>query len=177
MRVFIGIPFNDETIKGIENIQKQLKSLPAKCKYVEPENFHICISFLGEIELEKLNSIKKSVIDVCKRHGKFKVKATGIKLIPNVKHIRVVAIGIGSEGDKLENITKDINMVSFGDSKPSHITLCRVKKIFDKEEFIKIINGIEIDLGEIEVDYMDFVKSDLSPNGPEYTTLERIELL
>lgn len=174
MRVFIGIkiPPNDKILKVLESLKKF-----GGMKHVEPENIHICLKFLGEVDEEKIEDVKK-VLDGLSGFGSFKIKLKSIGAFPSQNFIRV--IWIGATSDKLISLAKliDSELGMHGFRKETreftpHITLARVKKkpvedikqIFSDEEF-----------GDFEAKEVELIQSMLKPTGPEYVTLHKVAL-
>lgn len=174
MRCFVGIFLPSDIKNNIVTIQNQLKKLPMKCKFVEKNNLHICLSFLGEIKEEKIKSICEKLKNVCRKYSKFNVKISGIKLIPSETFIRVIVLDIKNE--TLENLRKDVKNEIGGDSKPSHITLCRVKKIENRKNIVEKIREINYNIGSFVISKVSLIKSTLSRSGPTYETLFEIDL-
>jgi len=137
VRCFVGLFIPTEIKEKIIKIQNQIQKLPITLKLVEAENLHICLSFLGEIKEEKIKNICEKLDSICKRYNKFEVEISGIKLIPSENYVRVLALDVKS--NMLESIRKDVEKEIGGDSKPLHLTLCRIKKIEDKKETIEKI--------------------------------------
>ena len=50
MRLFTAIHFNDETIRELLRVQRELKSIEPDCNYSRVENLHLTIEFLGECD-------------------------------------------------------------------------------------------------------------------------------
>ena len=62
MRLFIAIDFSRECKSYIQNIQKDVYGkLEEKGTIVPPENFHLTLAFLGEVEQKRLNNIKSAM--------------------------------------------------------------------------------------------------------------------
>ena len=59
----------------------------------------------------------------------------------------------------------------------SHITLARMKKIHDKPLFLDYIKNIKTKNIKFRIGDFSFKKSELRPEGPVYTDLERYELI
>ncbi len=174
VRCFIGI-FAPENIKEkVVTLQNELKHL-INSKMVEKENLHICFSFLGEIEEREIEKIANTMDGIAKNYEKFDVKISGIKLIPSEKYIRVIALGVIDE-DKIKNLNKEIKQKIGGDTKPPHLTLCRVKSIPEKKAFLEKIKKIELDFGTMTIDSLCLVKSKLSKSGPIYSIIHRSAL-
>jgi 2'-5' RNA ligase len=169
VRCFVGLFIPTEIKEKIIKIQNQIQKLPITLKLVEAENLHICLSFLGEIKEEKIKNICEKLDSICKRYNKFEVEISGIKLIPSENYVRVLALDVKS--NMLESIRKDVEKEIGGDSKPLHLTLCRIKKIEDKKETIEKIKKIESEVWKFEVEKISLIKSILQKSGPIYTSL------
>jgi 2'-5' RNA ligase len=169
VRCFVGLFIPTEIKEKIIKIQNQIQKLPITLKLVEAENLHICLSFLGEVKEEKIKNICEKLDSICKRYNKFEVEISGIKLIPSENYVRVLALDVKS--NMLESIRKDVEKEIGGDSKPLHLTLCRIKKIEDKKETIEKIKKIESEVGKFEVEKISLIKSILQKSGPIYTSL------
>jgi 2'-5' RNA ligase len=169
VRCFVGLFIPTEIKEKIIKIQNQIQKLPITLKLVEAENLHICLSFLGEVKEEKIKNICEKLDSICKRYNKFEVEISGIKLIPSENYVRVLALDV--KNNMLESIRKDVEKEIGGDSKPLHLTLCRIKKIEDKKETIKKIKKIESEVGKFEVEKISLIKSILQKSGPIYTSL------
>ena len=61
IRAFIAIDFPDEVVKEIARVQEVLGKRQFTGKMTEPENLHLTLKFFGEIDEEKLKSIRKEL--------------------------------------------------------------------------------------------------------------------
>lgn len=172
VRCFIGI-FAPEKIKNaMAELQDGIKKLPMDCKFVEKENLHISISFLGEVSDSEVERISAELDSICKNYKKFEIVLSGIKLIPNENYIRVVAVGI--ENKILHEIGQLVKRRVGGDVKPPHLTLCRVRSVENKEkvsEEIKKYNTAQF--GSFVAENIQLIKSELQRSGPVYTTVHK----
>ncbi len=176
MRVFVGIILPKEISSKIKEIQKEIEKMPIKCKMVEEYNLHICLSFLGEVEEKKVEIFKKILDSIATKHKKFETKIEKIKLIPNENFVRVIALDVNSE--ELEKIRREVESKIGGDSKPLHITLCRVKNISDKKKFFEKYEKIKnVSIGIFKVESLQIIKSILTREGPIYEIVHESKLL
>jgi len=173
LRLFtcVWIP-NDIKLK-IESLQKELMKQPIKAKFVELENLHFTVTFLGDIKEKDLNMLKAKLDSSVKNVERFHVKLEGLKIIPNEEFIRVIGVKIKDEGKNVLNLIKkvgkSIDGKYYGVAK---LTLCRVKKVYDKhslKSFIEKNHNVEI--GTFEVKNVALVKSTLTRSGPIYETI------
>ena len=65
IRCFIAIDLPREVINSIKDIQKLLKKQSLfNGNFTEPENLHLTLKFLGEIEEEKVEGVKKRLKEI-----------------------------------------------------------------------------------------------------------------
>ncbi|MEM5830472.1 MAG: RNA 2',3'-cyclic phosphodiesterase, partial [Candidatus Aenigmatarchaeota archaeon] len=168
---FIAYFLEENLREKIEKIQKELKSLNAfQAKYVERENLHLSFTFLGEIEsVEPI--IKK--LESFRNYGKIEAKLKNLLLIPSKEYFRVIAIGVESE--KAEKLRKEIVEKIGGDSKPLHLTLCRVKSVNNKQKVFDFQQKFNFE-ESIIIDRICLVKSTLTFSGPIYEIIHEISL-
>ncbi len=171
IRCFIGLFVSDVLKNKIIDLQDKIKKLPVKAKFVEPENLHMCLSFLGEVEDERIEEISKNLDSIANEFKRFEVELSGIKIIPSENYIRVLALDVLDKEKNLEKITKEIKNKIGGNIKPTHLTLCRVKSVLDKKGFIEKIKKIDSKIGKLIVPSILLIKSTLQKPGPVYSVL------
>lgn len=173
LRLFTCVWLPNELRERIMNFQKEIMKLPIKAKYVEVENLHFTITFLGNVKNRDLKILKEKLDASVENVDKFHVKVSGLKIIPNENFIRVIGINIKDESGKVSNLIKKV-AESIGGKyyEKQKLTLCRIKKIYDKE---KVRNFIEknrnIEIGGFQVNSVTLVKSTLTREGPVYETV------
>ena len=171
-RVFLAINISTKLKEKIaaDFLDKlQIKGL----KPVKKENLHLTMKFLGDCsedaieiiihKLQALNKIKKFEIEL-KGIGDFEKK--------------VIWIGVTKSNDELVKINSQINsLLSLGEEKfSSHLTLAR-NKFLDHDKLTDILNELnKIEFKEkIFSESLDLMESKLTPNGPKYFVLKKIE--
>lgn len=171
VRLFVGI-FVPENLKSkIAGLQGEIAKLPLQCKFVEKENLHISLSFLGEIADEEIGPLKEKLDTVSRSYKKFGVRVSGLSLIPSRNYVRVMALEI--RDGIINQISKHVEKEIGGDIKPPHLTLCRVKSISDKNLFLEKISEMDFDAGSFLVESVDLIKSELGSAGPVYSSLHK----
>jgi len=174
VRAFIGVVIQEEIKRYVIGIQEQLKSLLIEAKFVEPENLHISLSFLGDVEDAEVEKIKSKLDEISKSCEKFEIILGSIILIPNEKFTRVVALDVKS--DALEAIRKDVVKSIGGKSHPAHLTLARVKVVTEREKFVENVNKIVQKEMSVKVDSICLIESILERTGPIYKILHKSHL-
>ena len=175
-RCFIGVMIPEELKGNIESVKDELKKLAMRYKFVEKENLHICLSFLGEVEEGKIKSISKELESICKNYQNFEVVIDGIKMIPSESYIRVLALDVVDRSGSLDETRRDIQEKIGGNSKPPHLTICRVKNIESKSSTIQKIKSIKTEEFPFTVASIQIIKSELRKTGPIYTSIFEAQL-
>jgi 2'-5' RNA ligase len=179
LRLFVCVWIPNEIKEKIIKFQNEMRELPIDANFVETDNLHITVTFLGYKDLKEVEKIKSGVTVALKDMKKFNTRIKELKVIPNENYIRVIGISIEDENNLLANLIKKVAKEIGGDYyEKQKITLCRVKKIYDKapvKDFIKKNTNIEI--GSFEIDSVVLVKSVLTKHGPVYETIYRHQLM
>lgn len=167
VRVFIGVMIPEKLLPKILDIQEKLGKILPNTKFVERENLHISLLFIGDVAEDQLPSIKEKMDSVCNNYDILDVFVDKISLIPNENSTRVIALNIVS--GELELLRNDISKTIHGSSYPSHITLCRLKP--DRNNDIKSVSNLRFNQIKFVVDRIFLMESILQKTGPVYKTL------
>jgi 2'-5' RNA ligase len=165
------------------DLKNALDGTSADLKLVDPENIHITLKFLGDIDEDLVDSITASMQRAVAGIKPFTLKFSGLGAFPNQNYIKVIWIGLDNT-ENLEVIAKrldsDLKTLGFRPEKrgfSAHLTVARVKSRRGKDELWKLISQYKTsEFGEIEVGTIRLKKSDLTPKGPIYTTIKEIKL-
>src|SRR3989344_1357871 len=177
MRTFIAIELPEDVKAKIFHAFEKLKeSNLVRGKFVEKDNLHLTLKFIGEVPLEKLASKFKNFSCSTGKTGVF----------PNENHVNSVHIELVSDDDKLNELQKVIeeSLVKLGikkdekndESFKSHITALRVYVVKNKELFSKKLNNLHIKEIEFDIENFSLIKSELTPQGPIYRTIKKFNL-
>lgn len=175
VRLFIGIDLPRLTKDKLFSLGSKIP-LPSnsKLKWVEAENMHITLKFLGEIEDSKIKSIIDSLSKISFKS--FDCRISKFSPFPSLKLIKIIS-GIITKGDVElkelanlvdESLSKIVPRESRGFT--THLTLARVKTPGNKEEFGEAVKKPSFDI-DFKVNEFKLIKSVLTETGPKYTTL------
>lgn len=157
MRIFFSVNLP-------ERVKNRLVSLysffDGKIKFVEKDNLHITLLFLGDVDPDKIAE------RVNVNHQKFRAKLSSVAIFS--KRVIVVKVDDGGNLKALNEKLKEQLDVKDKPYKP-HITIGRIKKLESREK-------PEVDDIEFEVGSFSLMKSELMPEGPVYTELKRYSL-
>jgi len=183
IRVFIAVDFNDvEIVNNILTLQKRIIDIEADVKFVEKENLHITLKFLGEVIPNTIASIQKVLSDI--KFKPFNVFVRGVGAFPNYRNIRVVWIGVEEGFEELKSIQNEIDekLVALGFKKEKdfipHLTIGRIKSGRNKDKLIGILNEFrDFNFGKQLIDTIHLKKSILTSRGPIYSNLYSIKAM
>lgn len=180
IRTFVAIDLSSEVTEGLKTLQNKLiNECPGKIAWVKPENIHLTLKFLGEIEEGRWEQIFLSLKDVASRYSPFNVFVKGLGCFPRIENPRVVWAGITCEGDKLFSLQKDVdkclNEFGFPEDKReyhAHLTLGRIKVLKERMRWKEIVRSFrDVEVGTLNVEKTVLFKSTLKPAGAVYTVL------
>jgi 2'-5' RNA ligase len=187
MRCFIAIDIDEKTIAAIADVQKQLNAKvdikKGDVKWVEPDNIHLTLKFLGEIDDSKLPEIQEITELVAAAHNKFTLDIETVGSFGG-RTAKVVWVGAGKGADELIALQKDLDdqLEQAGYPKEdrefsAHLTICRVK---NPKAGFKLAEAIgqfaKLKLGSINANAVCVYQSQLTPEGPIYTQLASFKL-
>ena len=174
-RCFVALDLPREAINEIKRIQDIIKKKNLFAgKFIEPENLHLTLKFLGEVDGEKIEKVREKLKEIkfnCFESGLGEV---GVFSSRYNSYVRVIWVKLNGKG--VFDLQKQIDETLSGLFEPefrfmSHITIARVKHVFDRKRFLDYVKGIKIKRIRFEIDKFFLKKSELFADGPVYTDL------
>lgn len=183
MRIFIAIPVDENLKKSILSVQDRLSVSDASIKFVEEENLHFTIKFLGEVTEDVLEKIKNVLKEESEKFESFEIKIAGIGCFPSKNYIRVVWLGVKDGQQTFSALLRSIDdgLVNLGFDREvgytPHLTLGRVRSIRAKEKLSSVLASLEdVEIGNMKVNKIELFESILKRTGPEYRELFTVNL-
>ena len=185
IRSFIAVNLNSDIKKYLNSLQAYLNIPESKIKWVEKNNLHLTMKFLGSISLEQTELIKSELEEIASRYSPFIIKlSSNIGTFPTYKMPRIIWVGIKEGISELKELYNSIENKLSNKGFPredkdfsGHITIGRVKFIRDKTNFIQILKRTEVNNFTQEVGSIDLMESKLTPSGPIYNITAKFPLL
>ena len=177
VRCFIALELDPEVISFMGEIQNLIKKKNFFYgKFTETENLHLTLKFLGEIEEEKIEAVKKRLEKI--KFKKFEASLGGLGVFINrynsILWLKLNGIGIWDLQKEIDLVLNDI--FSSEEFFMGHITLARMKKIINKEGMLDYIKNMKQKKFKFIIKDFCFKKSELRSDGPVYSNLERYSL-
>ncbi len=185
MRTFIAVPLNDAVRKKTVVLQQQLAQLGPKVKWVEPENLHVTMLFLGEVDAREVLDVCKVVENAAGKLPPLAMTVAGVGGFPNLRRPRTLWVGIEDGAQELIRLHDDIEveLLRLGcyrredRSFTPHITLGRVRgDELTPELQAALTNNVNWVAGGVSVTDVHVMSSELTAGGPVYTVLSRAKL-
>ncbi|MDD5166551.1 MAG: RNA 2',3'-cyclic phosphodiesterase [Candidatus Omnitrophica bacterium] len=179
MRTFIAIELPQKIKDALERLQNQLKTTGADVKWVSPQNIHLTLKFLGEIDDKKIGEATKILEDNAKNEKTFPLRLASIGAFPKIDTPRVIWIGV-AQGDSetkkiagsLEDAFSKIGIPKEDRPFSSHITIGRVRSPQNRDKLVQELKTLADSSGkenlEFTADKITLFKSTLTPKGPLY---------
>jgi len=179
VRTFIGIALNDEVRKNLVSLQQELSGAGSKVKWVEEENLHLTMKFLGDVDMTLTAEIGQILQDSVAEVKPFTFTVCGAGAFPNPASARIVWVGTTGPVETLTKIFNYLNenLTQFGVARENrryvpHITVGRVKSASKGRELAELINkNSEKVFGDVDASEILLMMSELSSSGPKYTVL------
>ena len=183
LRCFIAIDIPEPIKRELGDISDLLKKYDVDIKWVPVSTIHLTVKFLGKTPEILLQKIQESLFNVVLSYNPFYIKIYGVGVFPDRRHPRVVWIGT-EESAALKQLTVDIesSMASLGFQKEKkdfspHLTLGRVRSQRGMIQLLhELDNFRDRDFGNMSVDHILLMKSELKSTGAEYSRLCAIPL-
>lgn len=169
MRIFVAVDMPEFVKIEVVKIQRNLPEFIGK--FIEKENLHLTLKFLGEVDEESVEEIKKRLAGI--KFNKLNLVVDNLGIF-STKFVRIVWLHIFGAEELQKKIDEAlIDLFSKEVRFMSHLTIARVKSVKDRNKFLEAISGIKIPRLEFVCDSFELKKSVLKSNGPVYETLEK----
>lgn len=179
--VAVNIKPTSQLIFVYQKLQLKLKG--DKIKWVDPDNFHLTLKFIGETDEDLLLEIISEIENLLENFNRFKITLLGFGRFSTRKHTRVIWLGIDDPNNQLSIIANKLNrsLKPLG-IKPeqktfkAHLTVGRVKFIQNERVLSDFMNTYSNQkFQEISIDEIILYESVLTSSGPVYNSLKVVK--
>ena len=182
MRVFIAVPLPADLKAELVALRQVLQRLPLEAAWVRDAGFHITLKFLGEVDSTQIGAIFSCMTATAKHYHPFALSLSGVGVFPNESGPRVLWVGVQDATGVLRQVqrTLDARLTQIGfppEDRPfaPHLTLARLKRVRRRGEFLAGLKAHrEAVLGELDVDHMELIESQLHPSGARYSIVNAV---
>lgn len=171
MRLFLSCAIPQDISNYIHELARQLPDV----QLTIPHNIDLTIKFLGDVQDNKLDEIKKKLSQI--KFKSFKATLDDIGVFTE-DFLRVVWVGLTPE-ERFNELHECVDKALEGLFQKekhfkAHLTLARIKFVEDKKKFLDAIKKIKTEPKTFVVDKLILFKSKLSPKGATHEPLLEI---
>jgi len=186
LRLFWAVNLSSEIKAKTADLQSQLKKSGADVKWVEEENFHLTVSFLGDTEPDLIPVMVEKAKKQVSSLDPFTLRIENLGVFPRKGTPKVIWAGVNGEKDKFVKLYNQMQQVlaplGFSpEGKPfsPHLTLGRVRSSRGLEAMLanlSVLNSGNSVVGDTIVESVDLMQSELTSKGAVYKVLEVVKL-
>ena len=176
MRLFVAIELDEPFRKHLIKLQESLRPNLPHVSFTKPENLHLTLKFIGEVEEKKVPALCDALSAVT-REGSFLLNYTGLDFLPERGPIRIIAAAVDG-GDKLLALQKGIEEACTTQNIPrenrrfrAHITLARDRRGMPRSKKPKVDENVN---AAMTVSEFVLMQSKLANKGSQYTILQHV---
>ena len=182
IRTFIAVDLADGVKGRLTALQEKLGRSAGGVKWTPPENFHLTLLFLGEVEELETVSICRVVQQRARKHTPFSVDVGGLGAFPNLRRPKILWAGMTDGVPELRALHADLEegLLDLGCYRREereytpHLTLGRLSHDDRAEDWGGILaKYTDWDGGTTPVDEVLVMASEMRRGGPEYSVLGR----
>ncbi len=176
MRAFIAVDVTSDLIAKVADLTHELE-LQEGFRLVAPENMHLTLKFLGEIDEKQVPQLVELLegIDL----APFQVTLKGVGVFPSERFVRVA--WVGGESPEIMELQKEVEEKAAGlgfkrerEVYIPHLTLARADRKVDVGGWLAAHKDTVF--GSCTIDKITLYKSSLTPSGPVYEVLHEKRL-
>ncbi len=179
-RVFFGVHIDEDVRSAAVELQRQLMQAGDRVKWVEPENLHFTLRFIGDTALSGIPHITKAARQAAGRVSAFSVDIAGVGAFPSPARAR--SLWLGCTGGVTEFVALHTNLawaleqaeLVEPEQRPftPHMTLGRVRERPSIELVSRIDSLADAPVGSMRCSAFSLIRSTLTGSGPVYEVLE-----
>ena len=183
IRTFICIEI-PESIKGrIEELQGSLRTAGAQVSWVKAANIHLTLKFLGDVELSRIDIIKRAAERAASSIDPFEIEVFDAGCFPSPRNPRVLWVGLKNIPEELKRLHRELEEYlsregfQRGQKKFSpHLTIGRIRSPRNASRVAEDLIEKGFEAENFQAHEIIVMRSDLNPGGSVYTPQARINL-
>ena len=108
-RTFIALEIKENIKELLAGIQQKIGSEIGGIKWVQPNNLHLTLKFLGQTREDKIEDISDILINTADNLNSFNLSVSGLGAFPSSNNPKVIWAGLKAD-DVLYKFQKDIDI-------------------------------------------------------------------
>lgn len=183
VRTFVAVELTPEIRTRANQLIGALRRVVADVRWSPPENMHLTLKFLGDVEVLEVPRVCDAVKQAVRDATPFNIEIRGAGAFPDSQRPRTVWLGVGEGAEELARIHERLEAalapLGFREEcrryRP-HLTLGRVRDSQPGSSFARALAAHETyAAGAMMVGEVAVVSSELSRSGSKYEVLGHID--
>ena len=183
-RCFIAIELNQQIQSQIKTLQQRITAIDLDAKWVQPENIHITLRFLGNLKDPRVKDIKDAFLDLVSDAPSFSISIGALGVFPDIQRPQTLWVGIEQGHDQVISLARNVEngLCRLGFPKEKkifipHLTIARLRCAKNTEKLKDFLSKeTSLDSPSCPITHVSLIKSSLTPQGPVYETLKSYTL-
>ncbi len=185
-RLFFAVEIPSQVRARAVQVQRRLsRAAGGMVKWVEPENLHITLKFIGEVEAGKVEQVRRIGRQAALKARPMNIEVAGAGAFPSPSSVRVLWLGVRGDTAELAGLAEALEAgleeagICGRESRPfvAHLTLGRARRGARLRGIAPALAEFEGEsFGEFRVESFVLMRSHLRPEGPVYEVVERFSL-
>lgn len=179
VRSFIAILLDDPVRAAVAAEVERLKPLAHSVSWVAPQNLHLSLKFLGEVEVAALEAAKEALAEAASEAEPFTLTFHGLGAFPGLARPRVIWVGVAQGARECQAIQARVEAALAQRGMPKearpytpHLTIARVRAPRGLAGLQQAIaRDARREFGQVGVTSISLMRSELHPEGARYTEL------
>ncbi len=184
LRLFVAVGVPDEVRDNLARFQVELRQADPDYRWVQPENFHLTLRFLGDVSRGRVEPLAQHLRWAAADQSPFQFLLAGAGAFPSLGRPRVLWAGVDQGRGRLEELAQAVEAAveeaGFPPDKrrfSPHLAVARARgqprggPVSDR-----LRSARERVFGRIDCREMILMSSQLKRGGPVYTPVESFDL-
>lgn len=187
-RTFLAVMPSGDIVERAQRAITRLRRFADNVKWVERENLHWTLQFLGEIDDQEVYDVCQAAEQAASRVAPFALVAHGVGAFPSVSRPRTLWLGAAEGADplielhrQLDEVLKPLGFRGENRRFQPHLTLGRAGRGLRPAESAALAEDLaklaDYEGGTQSVDELTVLASRLRREGPQYAVLATLPLV
>lgn len=184
MRLFVAVDLEQPVLRNVERLIDQTRRVAPDARWLRPDQLHLTLSFLGEVEAERLGWFHERMAAVAQRHAPLTLALRSAGVFPDVARPRVLWLGVAGQIAALGSLKADLDgalgaAVDTAEARAfrPHLTLARsASRGGDAALWRCAEQLLTVEPGTSSVEELVLYRSEHSAQGVRYTAQLRARL-
>jgi 2'-5' RNA ligase len=183
IRAFVAVKATPDFTAKVAEVRARLEKRLAGIRWVEPENFHLTLKFLGDIAESRIEPIVTALSRVTRATPRFTMTGRGLGVFPDFRRPRVLWMGLEGEAlgrlaGEVEKVCEELGFHPEPREFSPHLTIGRWRGLVRGQAGLnqEVARWKDYSFGEWRVTEMTLFQSRLGSGGARYTALAILPL-